>query len=139
MEANFEIHNFIFDPRPHYPLLITAKRYRPLKRVVFRTTDTSHGANNDPLTLVFAHGAGFHKEQYEATIEDLWGYVVAGSSVERKGEVEGGNMREIREIWSLDCPNHGDAAILNEHTVMYGYDSHCEFVLLGLTRCRETY
>ena len=128
MEANFEIHNFIFDPRPHYPLLLTAKRYRPRKRIVFplRTTSSDSKDNSkEALTLVFAHGAGFHKEQFEATIEDLWKLVVSDEN-RGGGSLKEGQGREIREMWSVDCPNHGDAAILNEHTVMYGYDSFCK-------------
>lgn len=32
----------------------------------------------------------------------------------------------VREIWSIDAPNHGDAAILNENTLSWGYENICE-------------
>ncbi|KAJ7216362.1 Alpha/beta hydrolase family-domain-containing protein [Mycena pura] len=93
--------SYVFDPRPNFPLLLTAKRYW-------------HPASphlNDPsaFTLIFAHATGFHKEQYEPTIEDLYRLIPPGGP-------------NIREAWSIDCPNHGDAAVLNEETLRWGYD-----------------
>ena len=110
---------------------MTAKRYKPRKRILFpstsiRNNSVTGGDDNGPLTLIFAHGAGFHKEQFEPTIEDLWGLIVKGSSGSKSGDSS--NVREVREFWSVDCPNHGDAAILNEHIVMHGYDSFCELM-----------
>ncbi|KAJ2914575.1 hypothetical protein MD484_g5853, partial [Candolleomyces efflorescens] len=84
---------FVFDPRPSYPLLITANRY-------------PFSENPGGLTLVFAHGTGFHKEQWEPTIEDL-----------KKLDDTG----IIREVWSIEAPNHGDSAILNEEVLRLGY------------------
>ncbi|KAF9269513.1 hypothetical protein L218DRAFT_890089 [Marasmius fiardii PR-910] len=101
--TNMQSQNFVFDPRPNFPLLVTAKRYR----------DSKSPHINDPtaLTLVYLHGTGFHKEQWEPTIDDLLALVEAR-----------GNQVRIREIWSIDAPNHGDAAILNEETLSWGYD-----------------
>ncbi|KAJ7099440.1 Alpha/beta hydrolase fold-1 [Mycena belliarum] len=85
---------YIFDPRPQYPLLLTAKRY----------WDPASPYSDDPaaLTLVLTHGTGFHKELYEPTIEDLYRL---------------GPSAKIREVWALDAPNHGDAAVLNEQAL----------------------
>ncbi|KAJ3761025.1 Alpha/beta hydrolase fold-1 [Lentinula raphanica] len=91
---------YTFDPRPYYPLLSTVKRYR----------DPSW--TEDGLTLVFAHGTGFHKEQWEPTIDDLQGILVH----------KGPKTIRIREIWTIDAPNHGDAALLNEQALQHGYE-----------------
>ncbi|GBE85089.1 alpha/beta-hydrolase [Sparassis crispa] len=92
---------YVCDPRPNYPLFITAKRY-------WIPDDTSE--DPEALTLVFAHGTGFHKEQWEPTIEELY------DSVRREGK-----PRMIREAWSIDAPNGGDAAVLNEETLLQDY------------------
>lgn len=96
--------SFLFDPRPQYPLVLTAKRYQ---------SDTSN--SEDGTTLIFAHGTGFHKEHWEPTIEHLFD----------KERTKGGF--KIREAWSLECPNHGDSAVLNEKALLSGcYDELCE-------------
>lgn len=106
-DTKLVIDSFTFDPRPNYPLVTTVKRYR-------RT-----GVRDDPnaLTLVFAHGTGFHKELFEPTIEDLWDMVTMRGGI------------AIREAWSVDCPNHGEAAVLNEKSLQWGYDSVCMSLL----------
>ncbi|KAL0580645.1 hypothetical protein V5O48_001375 [Marasmius crinis-equi] len=93
----------VFDPRPHYPLLVTAKRY----------WNASSSTFDDPTahTLVFLHAVGFHKEHWEPTIDDLLELVDAK-----------GNQLKIREIWTIDAPNHGDAGMLNEETLSWGYE-----------------
>ncbi|KIK62974.1 hypothetical protein GYMLUDRAFT_41275 [Collybiopsis luxurians FD-317 M1] len=90
---------YVFDPRPYYPLLSTVKRYR-------NPSWTEEG-----LTLIFAHGTGFHKEQWEPTIDDLLDIIH-----QQHAEIK------IREIWSIDAPNHGDAALINEKTLQWGYE-----------------
>lgn len=98
--------SYVFDPRPNYPLLITAKRY--WKAETQRTND------EDALTLVLAHGTGFHKEQWEPTIDDLFAVLDQQQTV------------KVREVWSIDAPNHGDAAILNEGALRWGYTPICK-------------
>ncbi|KZT63155.1 alpha/beta-hydrolase [Daedalea quercina L-15889] len=94
---------YVCDPRPEYPLLITAKRY----------TVPGH-ISEDPgaLTLILTHGTGYHKEQWEPTLEHLF------ENVAQAGE---GSTVKIRDVWAIDCPNHGDAAVLNEGTLLWGY------------------
>ncbi|KAK0205228.1 Alpha/beta hydrolase fold-1 [Desarmillaria ectypa] len=94
--------SYIFDPRPNYPLVSTIKRYwNPLSPFL---------EDNDALTLIFTHGTGFHKEQWEPTIEDLF------SRIETHGGLK------VREVWSMDASNHGDAAMLNEEVLQWGYE-----------------
>ncbi|KAK0451576.1 Alpha/beta hydrolase fold-1 [Armillaria borealis] len=94
--------SYVFDPRPSYPLVSTLKRY-------WKPSSPFH-EDNDALTLIFAHGTGFHKEQWEPTIEDLF------ACIETRGGLK------IREVWSIDASNHGDAAILNEEVLQWGYE-----------------
>ncbi|KAJ7671263.1 Alpha/beta hydrolase fold-1 [Mycena polygramma] len=93
--------SYVFDPRPRYPLFLTAKRYW--------CTSSPHLNDPDAFTLILAHGTGFHKELYEPTIEDLYGLVPADGP-------------KIREVWAIDAPNHGDAAVLNEESLQAGYE-----------------
>lgn len=97
--------SYIFDPRPRLPFHLSAKRYQP------------SSSSEDGLTLVFTHGTGFHKEQWEPTIEHLF-----------ELQAKNGAKHKIREAWSIDAPNHGDSAVLNEEKLLAGcYDEKCEF------------
>jgi len=89
---------YTLDPRPNYPFLITANRYVPPT------------ASEDGLTLIFAHGTGFHKEQWEVVLEDMY---------QQKRGVR------IRDVWSIEAPNHGDSALLNEEELKWGYEGCC--------------
>ncbi|EPQ53626.1 alpha/beta-hydrolase [Gloeophyllum trabeum ATCC 11539] len=95
--GDLQIDSFVFDARPSYPLLVTAKRY----------LHPSFSPDPDALTLVFAHATGAHKECWEPVLKHLL-------SVNGKAK--------IREAWSVDCPNHGDAAVLNEELLQWGYE-----------------
>ncbi|KAJ7177600.1 Alpha/beta hydrolase fold-1 [Mycena filopes] len=99
--------SYVFDPRPNIPLLLTAQRY----------WDPASPYINDPtaLTLILAHGTNFHKETYEPTLEDLYALLDDGGAQPQ-------SRPRIRDAWSLDCPNHGDAAVLNEATLQWGYE-----------------
>lgn len=110
MASGFSTKLYTFDPRPSFPFLTVAKRYwRP---------DAPHLDDPTAVTLVFAHGTSFHKEQWEPTIDDLQ------LAVEQHAR---GAVR-IREIWTVDAPNHGDAAELNEETLKLGYAGVCKSV-----------
>ncbi|KAJ7700302.1 Alpha/beta hydrolase fold-1 [Mycena metata] len=98
-------HSYVFDPRPNFPLLLTAKR----------NWDPSSPHAHDPtaLTLIFCHGTSFHKETYEPALDDF--YTLLDDETH-------GPRPKIREAWAIDCPNHGDAALLNEATLRWGYE-----------------
>ncbi|KAH6910789.1 Alpha/beta hydrolase fold-1 [Coprinopsis sp. MPI-PUGE-AT-0042] len=89
---------FTFDPRPNYPLLVTANRY---------WDDTT--SVEDGLTVILAHGTSFTKETWEPTLDDL------------QELVQDNKLVRIREYWSIEAPNHGDSALLNEETLQVGY------------------
>ncbi|KAG6835533.1 hypothetical protein H0H93_000463, partial [Arthromyces matolae] len=91
--------SYTFDPRPNSPFLITAKRYWK--------SGSPYLEDPSALTLVLTHGTGFHKEQWEPTIEEL--YLILDNS--------GGSVK-ICDIWAIDAPNHGDAAVLNENALL---------------------
>ncbi|KAJ3540310.1 hypothetical protein NM688_g6244 [Phlebia brevispora] len=74
---------------------MAARRYAPSGS----TTASSRG-----LTLVFGHGIGSHKEQWEPVIETLYKSQAAADP----------NSLLIREIWTIDFQDHGDSATLNE-------------------------
>ncbi|KAH9911586.1 Alpha/Beta hydrolase protein [Fomitopsis serialis] len=98
---------FVCDPRPDYPLLVTAKRY---------SLPGYTCEDPDALTLILTHGTGYHKEQWEPTLEHLFESLAPS----RAGEA---SPVKIRDVWAIDCPNHGDSAVLNEHTLLWGYDN----------------
>ncbi|KAI0061139.1 alpha/beta-hydrolase [Artomyces pyxidatus] len=89
---------YVFDPRPLYPLLISVKRYW-----------VPGFESDDPTasTLILAHGTSFHNEHWEPVIEDLYSIIVNASTT-------GIQNVKIRDAWAIECPNHGDSAILNE-------------------------
>ena len=94
---------FTFDPRPNYPLLLTANRYWDDATTV-----------EDGVTVILAHGASFTKEIWEPTLEDLQALVLDTIKCAR-----------IREYWSIEAPNHGDTAVLNEEALAVGYTPVC--------------
>ncbi|KAF7336299.1 CN hydrolase domain-containing protein [Mycena venus] len=73
-----------------------------LKMTANRYSTPESRADTRGLTLVFGHGAGAHKEQWNATIEEIF-------SLQPTREP----YRRVHDAWSLDCMNTGDAALLN--------------------------
>jgi hypothetical protein len=105
--------SYVFDARPHYPLLVSVKRYWVPE---FESKDA------DAATLVFAHATGFHKELWEPVLEELYA-------------VSSGTNSKIRDAWAIDCPNHGESAVLNEETLSTGYKPVCELYAWFYQRC----
>ena len=62
MLNSLQCESFTFDPRPRYPLVSTVKRYY---------VDDIYSDDLEAVTVVLAHGTGFHKESWEPTIEEL--------------------------------------------------------------------
>ncbi|TFY81118.1 hypothetical protein EWM64_g2896 [Hericium alpestre] len=100
-----ESESFIFDPRPHLPLLISVKRYWSPG---FESTD------EDAITLVLMHATGSHNESWEPVLEELYSVNGTASSISKYSF-------KIREAWAIECPNHGSAAALNEEALRSRY------------------
>ncbi|KAF8257766.1 Alpha/beta hydrolase fold-1 [Lactarius quietus] len=95
---------YVFDARPHYPLLIPVKRYWVPE---FESTDP------DAVTLILAHALSFTKEHWEPLLEDLYGQLAITP--------RNRSQPKIRDVWAIECPNHGEGAVLNEETLLDGY------------------
>ncbi|PSR72142.1 hypothetical protein PHLCEN_2v11990 [Hermanssonia centrifuga] len=94
----------IIDRQMKLPALpITAKRYWNAEY---------YPDDPEAVTLICTHGTGFHKEHWEPTLEHLYDKL-ANSNPTIK----------VRDAWSIDAPNHGDAAVLNEEVLQWGYTS----------------
>ncbi|KAF7316198.1 CN hydrolase domain-containing protein [Mycena indigotica] len=64
-------------------------------------------ANDDGLSLLFAHCIGSHKEQWEPIIESCF--------VNQRSKPR---HQRIREAWAFDWQSHGDSAVLNCDLIM---------------------
>ncbi|KAJ7591560.1 Alpha/beta hydrolase family-domain-containing protein [Mycena floridula] len=132
--------SFVLDVRTETdPLMIAAKRYR------FSSSSGASKVKSDaPVVLLFAHALGFHKEHWEPMLLDL------AQLIERNPN----SGLAIAEAWAMDCQDHGDSAIVNEHILSktpkfvscYDYgrafvsliqsshfanNKHCRIVLVG--------
>ncbi|KZV76686.1 alpha/beta-hydrolase [Peniophora sp. CONT] len=74
-------------------LKIAAKRYW--------SGHSAKHAGPGSVTVVLAHGSGFHKEHFEPFLQHLFALA------------ENDGVAVIREAWALDWQSHGDSAVLN--------------------------
>ncbi|KAF9446804.1 hypothetical protein P691DRAFT_672782 [Macrolepiota fuliginosa MF-IS2] len=86
-----------------YPLYITAKRY-----YVKELEDVE--GDPDAVSILALHSTSFHMETWEPTLEVLFGLLVKNGT----GKVK------VREVWAVDCPNHGHAGVLNREILKRG-------------------
>ncbi|OAV99340.1 hypothetical protein PTTG_04581 [Puccinia triticina 1-1 BBBD Race 1] len=87
-------------------LFIAAARYFNHSESV-KTRENQATNGEEPITLILTHANGFHKETWEPMLAHL--LLSPGG-------------RKIKEIWALDCANHGDSAILNRSTLGLNFD-----------------
>lgn len=100
MSSQFQSECYTFYPSDPSVFPTTAKR-------LWKPDSPTSG-----ITLVCVHSNGSHKEAYEPFICDLF-------------ELIPSNI--IREVWLLDLPNHGDAAVINERKLLTApYNQNCE-------------
>ena len=106
--------SYVFDPRPRLPFRIAAKRYWIEERPdgIGRDNFSKTCQWEDVLTLVLTSGNGAQKEHWEPTIQRLF---------ENQKTAPQRTVR-FHDMWSLDMPNQGDSAMLNEETLRSGYD-----------------
>ncbi|KAF8188675.1 Alpha/beta hydrolase family-domain-containing protein [Pholiota molesta] len=87
-----------------------------LKMAAKRYSHKGAGGAVDPgLTLVFCHGLGAHKEQWEPTLARL----LYTESTEGRGR------HAIREVWSFDWQSHGDSGVLNRVKLASQHEAVC--------------
>ena len=105
--------NYVFDPRPRFPFRIVVKRHWVGELCPDADVDDSFSkTREDVCTLVLIHGLAGHKEHWEPTIQRLFENEQASTRTSVR----------FRDMWSLDLPNHGDSAILNEEVLRWGHD-----------------
>jgi hypothetical protein len=105
--------SYVFDPRPRLPFRIAAKRYWIGERPAGSDRDNFSKTREDVLTLVFTCGNGGHKEHWEPTIQRLFENQKTASQMTVR----------FHDMWSLDMPNQGDSAVLNEEILRWGHDT----------------
>ncbi|KAH7917009.1 hypothetical protein BV22DRAFT_1052754, partial [Leucogyrophana mollusca] len=96
--------DYTFDARPNLPFLVTAKRYW--------VDGATHDANALTLPIV--------DDIYHRLFEAF-----------RRNNSDGSTTVKIREMWSIDAPNHGDSGVLNEQTLQWGYDDVFSWDIYG--------
>ena len=92
---------YTIPPSAEYPLFVTAKRYW--------TPESEANGAADPAaahTLIVLHSTSFHKETWEPTLDELFALADAGS-----------RRNHIRDVWAIECPNHGESALLNHRAL----------------------
>jgi len=97
-----------------FPLQVLATRYR--------TGDVSVPESvEDGYTLVCMHAVGLHKETWQAVARHLLSSITK-DSVGRPHYL--GHI--IREIYAIECPNHGESALVNKEILQTRYKDTCE-------------
>ncbi|KAF9036371.1 alpha/beta-hydrolase [Panaeolus papilionaceus] len=99
MSANtFRINKTLYTlpPSSNYPFYVLVTHYE---------TEQS-ASNTNGLTLVCMHALGMHKESWEVPIQSLLGV----------------KQKAIRDIFSIEMPNHGESSILNEAVIQQNPD-----------------
>lgn len=99
----------VLEPDESYPLFVTAKCYEPVH------SGSVGKLSSGSLTLILLHSTSFHKETWEPFIEDLFDIV------------QQAGRPFISEAWAIECPNHGESALLNEELLLQPeFHNNCE-------------
>jgi len=97
---------FVLQPNSDYLLHVTAKQY-------WLPEFEAHWDDIDAQTLILLHSTSFHKEIWEPTIQCMFEGLVSCPSVFKNGDA-GNNPLKIKCAWAIECPNHGQSAVLND-------------------------
>ncbi|KAL4067117.1 hypothetical protein V8B97DRAFT_1977937 [Scleroderma yunnanense] len=92
---------FVLQPDSNYPLHVTAKKY-------WLPAFEAHWNDIDALTLILLHSTSFHKEIWEPTIQWMFEIIALRSAY------AGSSVLKVKCAWAIECPNHGQSAVLNE-------------------------
>ncbi|KAI5121764.1 hypothetical protein M0805_009575 [Coniferiporia weirii] len=132
----------LVDSTSTFDLNVLGSKFTPSPSSPFANVFSSDCSDDDAITIVFFHATGFFKETWEPLITRLLA-LASGSGSESSEKAFGNSNLKIRDIYSIECPNHGESAILNErvldtygdtwHTSIYARASH-EFLTAGTTR-----
>ncbi|KAF9530923.1 Alpha/Beta hydrolase protein [Crepidotus variabilis] len=101
--------SYIIPPSDDYPFYITANRYYTLQWEERSQTDSS------ALTLIILHSTSFHKEIWEPTLTDFIRLTTKAedTSISEDQSYKRCRTVNVRDIWAIECPNHGASAQLN--------------------------
>ncbi|KAG8934349.1 hypothetical protein FRC01_003597 [Tulasnella sp. 417] len=100
--TQLEVTSHVLEPTQEYPYAVTAKCYTP-------SPGLQAEGDNEAVTLILTHASGMHKECWEPVIQLLFEHQATSPRA----------VPRIREAWSIDSPNHGEAAVLNEKILEY--------------------
>ncbi|KAG9222282.1 hypothetical protein CCMSSC00406_0006579 [Pleurotus cornucopiae] len=105
--VKLSIEQFVFDaPTSRHALSSPSALKTVAKR--YRSADARSANDGTGITLLLVHGTGFHKEQWEPTIQAIFNhYASPGSSQPTK----------VTEVWSFDWHDHGAAAVINREAL----------------------
>ncbi|KAF4573443.1 hypothetical protein EYR36_007958 [Pleurotus pulmonarius] len=106
--VELSIEEFVFDaPTPRHA---SSSLSSALKTVAKRYRSSSNRSDEDDtgITLLLVHGTGFHKEQWEPTIQAIFNHYATPGSSERT---------KVKEMWSFDWHDHGAAAVINREAL----------------------
>ena len=116
--------SYTLPPTPDYPLYITAKRY-------WMPNFEINNDNDAAQTLIVLHSTSFHKETWEPTLQDLFKLVLSQQRRRQEEEEENNTASAtiegvlIRDAWAIDCPNHGQSAVLNHRVLEDPKSTNC--------------
>ncbi|KAL4265483.1 AB hydrolase superfamily protein [Pleurotus pulmonarius] len=79
----------------------------------YTARDDAAARRGTHVTLIFAHGLGFHKEHWEPVIQELF-----------TADIRSG-CPVLKEAWSVDSPDHGQSVFLNEEELRRQSISSC--------------
>ena len=92
-----------------YPLSIIAKRY-------WIPEFEANVENPAAQTLIVLHSTSFHKEAWEPCLQELFKLISQSNTTT--------NLL-IRDVWAIDCPNHGESGALNNQALKDPQFTNC--------------
>ncbi|KAH7879247.1 uncharacterized protein C8R40DRAFT_1066357 [Lentinula edodes] len=116
------------DNRPAYPLQVLATRYRTQTDIAVQYDQDTERDTGSGYTLILLHATGMHKETWEVFIEHLFDYSlrrVSRSSNSTPAPSSHDIDRSgiwIEDVFSIESPNHGESAIVNEQVLKTTYE-----------------
>ncbi|KZT32079.1 hypothetical protein SISSUDRAFT_1133380 [Sistotremastrum suecicum HHB10207 ss-3] len=102
-ETSLRRETFVVDDRPAYPYRVLGNRYTPSTTAL--STERSK-AHEQRVSLIFLHAVGMFKECFEPVIENLF-------KDHSTLQTPSGKIVVVDEAWSLECPCHGQSAVMN--------------------------